>query len=390
MSILPTKTTVLISGAGAAGLMLAHQLVRLGIRDVALLEKRDGKPKTSRSIGLHPPSLYLLEEVGLLDEIYASSQKILGGDAYVHGDFFGRLSFDGVDAKFPFSLSCPQWITESVLERRLPKEITLVKGAEIERLLETKDQITAHISVTDELGNKQFFDTTTSYLVVCEGRKSSTRDHLGVMVSEKAYPDMYIMGDFRNSTQETAWAQIFLHHEGLVESLPMPEGKRRWVVKVHPKSEEEFDTYNEENLISWISQRTKIVLEKEDCTWFSRFHVSAALADAPFSSRAFLAGDSAHLISPIGGQGMNLGWQDAANLADVLAELVQTEHSKSAGKRYHQSMAIRFMKARQRAWLNMALGRKTPFWFPKKALIRLMLRPKIAPFMAKKFTMMEK
>ena len=389
MIILPKKTTILISGAGATGLMLAHLLVKSGVSDIILMESRHKKPKTSRSIGLHPPSLYLLEKVGLFDQIFSSSQKILGGDAYVHGEYLGRLSFDGVDARFPYSLSCPQWKTEAILEDSLPKEVTFVKGAQIERLLETKDQITAHISVTDKNGNNASFDITTSYLVVCEGRKSSTRDHLGVMVNHKPYPDVYIMGDFQNSEQEAAWAQIFLHQDGLVESLPMPNGQRRWVVKVHPETAEEFEQYTVDHLISWISNRTGISLKKEDCSWFSRFSVASSLSDAPFSSRAFLAGDTAHEISPIGGQGMNLGWQDADSLATTLAKLISDGHRKDAGKEFHNKVAIRFMKAKQRAWLNMALGRKTPFWFPKKTIIKWMLHPRISNIMAKTFTMIE-
>ena len=136
-----------------------------------------------------------------------------------------------------------------------------------------------------------------------------------------AYPDTYLMGDFADSTELGADAGIYLTDVGLVESFPLPGGKRRWVAKT--------DTYlpapTPEMLARLVLERLEHRLPTHTNTMLSAFGVQSYLAKTFVSGRILLAGDAAHVLSPIGGQGMNLGWLDAAAAAAALDEILNKQ-----------------------------------------------------------------
>jgi 2-polyprenyl-6-methoxyphenol hydroxylase-like FAD-dependent oxidoreductase len=124
------------------------------------------------------------------------------------------------------------------------------------------------------------------------------------------------MGDFDDPGGEPV-AHIHLHHHGVVERFPLPGGRRRWVV--HTGTERVPELAGE--LAGRAFERIGFAPEPHTATMLSAFTVQRRLAARMVGGRMVLVGDAAHGISPIGGQGMTLGWLDALALAPLLEDL---------------------------------------------------------------------
>ncbi len=197
------------------------------------------------------------------------------------------------------------------------------------------------------------------------------------------------MGDFDDNTTFGADAAVYLHRDGLVECFPLPDGKRRWVVKTATFHEEVQRDLIEKHLQSRIGHD----LSETGNYMLSSFGVQHYLAETFHNGRIILAGDAAHVVSPIGGQGMNLGWLDAEDLANTLAKVLRDSNESSEAdrlQRLNEYSNRRNNIARQvarRAEMNMWLGRKQTRYRIRKLLIRLITKPPLKRLMANIFTM---
>jgi 2-polyprenyl-6-methoxyphenol hydroxylase-like FAD-dependent oxidoreductase len=194
------------------------------------------------------------------------------------------------------------------------------------------------------------------------------------------------MGDFRDDTSFGDEAILFLESDGIVESFPLPENTRRWVVW-QAQSDARADV---EQLARTIRARTGQPIDTGTNSMVSAFGVSSSLARRTVCGRVFLAGDAAHEISPIGGQGMNLGWLDAAALAPLIGDALEGQATAAAQRRYEVQRRRAAKRAAWQAGLNMALGRPLP---PPVLSVRNRLLgsavavPAIAQWLARRFTM---
>ena len=192
------------------------------------------------------------------------------------------------------------------------------------------------------------------------------------------------MGDFSDNTSLGSSAAIFLCREGLIESFPLSGSMRRWVVKtdhyipnVHRKTIEER-----------IHQRISHRLEGTQNTMLSSFRVEKKLATTMVKGRCLLAGDAAHIVSPIGGQGMNLGWLDAHELSIEFQQVFDAHKKPNTTLQRYSSHRLKMaQKALRRGELNMILGRKTSYPFFRKTILRLILNTPLSTWMARQFTM---
>ena len=161
------------------------------------------------------------------------------------------------------------------------------------------------------------------------------------------------MGDFADTTGFGPDAALFLESAGIVESFPLPGALRRWVVRLAAPG----DGGDAGWLVETIRRRTGIDVDPASNSMLSRFGVRTRLVRRMVTGRTVLIGDAAHEISPIGGQGMNLGWLDAAALAPlVLASL----HGADVGaelRSFETSRKAAAARAARQSEINMALGR---------------------------------
>jgi 2-polyprenyl-6-methoxyphenol hydroxylase-like FAD-dependent oxidoreductase len=186
------------------------------------------------------------------------------------------------------------------------------------------------------------------------------RDLLGVPVSRKDYPDHYLMGDFRDSGLYGERAVLFLEPGGIVESFPLPGTVRRWVVRLGSPAR----TTAPEDLAQLVLRRTGILPDAGTNTMVSAFSVRSTVARSMLAGRVFLLGDAAHEISPIGGQGMNLGWLDAQDLSPIIqAALAHGIRHQDVEWRLREFQVRRrraAAAAKRQSEINMMLGRPLP------------------------------
>ncbi|MGM9470613.1 FAD-dependent oxidoreductase [Pseudarthrobacter sp. YS3] len=351
---------VLIVGGGPVGLYLGALLLQEGV-GVRILEQRSGRDRHSRAIGIHPPALAALEKVGVAEAMVDSGVQIRGGVAKSGGKTVGSMSFAHVSDRFPFVLSLPQFATESLLEQRVNglDSSALVRGTRVTDIADDGGQVTVALGSSTSSGagsERPAGQLSAALLVAADGSRSLMRRLLGIEASSRSYPDHYVMGDFAADGDHHHEAVLYLEAGGIVESFPLPGGVRRWVARVDSPS---LDVDAGE-LARLVHRRTGTGPDPATNTMLSAFSPHSTLACRPVAGRAVLIGDAAHEISPIGGQGMNLGWLDAAALAPVICMALA---GKPVGRRLEDYAASRSKAASLARWqseLNMTLGRPLP------------------------------
>lgn len=372
---------VVIVGGGPVGLYLAGILLQKKI-SVTVLEQKKSIDVHSKSLGIHPVSLELFDEAGIVTPFLKQGIKIKQGVAYVDNKMIGVLSFQKLTSKpFNFILALPQYHTEKILEnwvRSLEPE-ALIRGAKVCEVTPSNN----HITITCQTGKKHL-RVKCLFAAGCDGKTSLVRNKAGIPFKGNEYPDTYIMGDFEDNTGFGSKAVVYLHRHGLIESFPLPDFRRRWVVKT--------DRYISDPpaalLQRIIRERIGHSIDHQENYMMSGFGVQHLLAETFYSGRIILAGDSAHVVSPIGGQGMNLGWLTAKDAADAIESVIsKNENREKAFSRFSKRSKKRARTAAKRAWVNTRLGRSSAFPLFKNFLARGIVHKPFSGLAAKVFTM---
>lgn len=373
------EAPIIITGGGPTGLFLAICLLRRGI-GCTLLESRQKIGNHSRSLGIHPVSLEGFDEEGIAEPFVEKGIRISQGHAFAGDKRIGTVRFENCPPPWNFVLSLPQSDTEKFLEQILCEidPDCLQREVAFRHFRESDNGI----RVTAERAGEPI-TLTTEYLIGCDGSRSSVREAAGIDIETKPYADQYVMGDFSDNTPFGADAVIFTHREGVVESFPMPGEMRRWVVK--RKRPDGMPTRSDIEIP--VLNRTGIDLSGATNRMRSGFGTENQLATTLWRGRVLLAGDAAHVVSPIGGQGMNLGWLDARELANSFAKLYEGGKPEELFGLYSEAARNRAKRAAARAEMNMFLGRESGFPLLREWLLRGLLIPPLNSILARLFTM---
>lgn len=328
-----TTGTVLIIGAGPAGMMAAIELSRFGI-PVRLIEKTAKPADTSRAVTIQPRTLELLQQRGLTEKLVPQGNKVVAASVYGAGKRVFRLDFEGVDSEYNYELLVSQATTEQVMRDALDKagvvierERTLISFAQPER----HGDITAVLEHAD--GTLEKF--ACLYMIDCEGAHSIARSTLGLEFEGKTLQENYALGDLYidGDIPETD-LNIFSSEHGFMGLFPMGDGRFRLIAS-NPFSKPEKGTEPAvEELQRIYDQRSHIPAHFHDMTWSSWFRINSRMVDEMQKGQIFLGGDSAHIHSPAGGQGMNTGMQDMMNLGWKLAMVIKGKAKPELLKTY--------------------------------------------------------
>lgn len=366
---------VAVVGAGPVGTLLAGELARRGV-DVALLERRAEAGEGSRAIGVHSPVLAALEASGVTERLLASAVRVSRGDARADGRTLGTVRFDRLRRRFPFVAALPQAATEEALAAGAPAPR---RGVEVTGVSRGPVGVRVRIAGAD--------DVEAPIVVVAAGWRSRDLVYRPGAVRVRPYADRYLMADVADDA-DSGVAVISVDHAGVLESFPLPGGHRRFVAW----DAQSFDASPERQ-----AARLRATLEARGLdaaasrvSSATSFAVRRAVAASMRRGRVFVIGDTAHEVSPIGGQGMNLGLLDAATLAPLLAEWVRSgSEPEAALARWERRRLASARTAAALATLNTSLGRPLgpTAHAARTAALRIALLPPGARLLAHAYSM---
>jgi 2-polyprenyl-6-methoxyphenol hydroxylase-like FAD-dependent oxidoreductase len=307
------KIDVAVIGAGPTGLMLACELAMRGIR-VEVLERRTEEPNITRAFAVHARTLELLDARRLADDVLARGIPV-PSVAPTPG---ATLSLpDTLRTRYPMILMVPQSGTEHVLAARAAQlGVEVVRGAEVVQLEQDHDVVTIGLANNDSLRAR--------YVVGCDGAHSAVRRLLGVDFVGKQYQTHILLADVRLAQPPDEQMFARTNSQGVALALPFGDGWHR--VIAWDRLRERAPLSEPVTMAEMRDAYSRIAGEDFgmcDMRWSSRFLSERRQARHYRVGRVFLAGDAAHVHSPIGGQGMNTGIGDAMNLGWKLAEAVR-------------------------------------------------------------------
>ncbi|WP_344361446.1 rifampin monooxygenase [Streptomyces gobitricini] len=308
---------VIVAGGGPTGLMLAGELRLAGVRTV-VLERLAEPTEQSRARGLHARSVEIMDQRGLLERFLAL------GEQFAVGGFFAGIGTswpDRLDTTHSYVLAIPQTVTE-----RLLTEHATELGAEIRRGCELVGLSQDEHGVTVELADGTRL--RSRYLVGCDGGRSSVRKLLGVGFPGEPAKVETLLGDMEVTEDPATIAAVVaeVHRTqprfGVIPDVDGNEGVYRVIVPAEGVAEDRTAAPSIEEFKRQLRAFAGTDFGVHSPRWLSRFGDATRLAERYRVGRVLLAGDAAHIHPPTGGQGLNLGLQDAFNLGWKLAATV--------------------------------------------------------------------
>jgi 2-polyprenyl-6-methoxyphenol hydroxylase-like FAD-dependent oxidoreductase len=311
--------SVVVVGAGPTGLALAGELAQAGVR-CRVLERRDTESNLTRAFGVHARTLEMLDmriappksraASSLADRLIPQGVQVPEVRPQM-GRRPLRLSLRHPDSRFPYVLIVPQARTEALLaERAAWLGAEIVQGAEVVGL--RQDDTGVDVVVDGSGGGRT---ERADFVVGCDGAHSAVRSLLGVEFVGSSYDTHIMLADVRLSEDLPTAVGAYLDRTGIVLLPPFGDG---WYRAVIWDRERENVPLDEPLGIAEIRQSLRRIagtdLGLREMRWSTRFLSERRQADRYRVGRVFLAGDAAHVHSPLGALGMNTGIQDAMNL----------------------------------------------------------------------------
>ncbi|MGW7432149.1 FAD-dependent oxidoreductase [Streptomyces sp. NPDC054861] len=311
-------TDVLVVGAGPTGLLLAGDLAASGLR-VTLIERRPpGVGNLTRAFAVHARTLELLDARGLADDLVATGSRI------TRMRLFRRLTLDlgRLPTRFPYLLVTPQYEVERLLERRaVDTAVDLRHDTELHGLRQDPDGVTAEVTGPDGTATT----LRARYAIGTDGFRSSVRTALGLPFPGASVLRSLVLADVRLSEAPAELFTVNGSGDSFAFIAPFGDGWYRVMGWDRTRQVPDSAPVDLEEMRALTRQAFGTDFGMHDARWISRFHSDERQAPAYRVGRVFLAGDAAHVHSPAGGQGMNTGLQDAANLSWKLAAVLRGE-----------------------------------------------------------------
>ena len=307
---------VIIIGAGPGGLTLALKLAQFGIRALVIDKELSRSPFT-KALTLQPRTLEVLDDLGLLDLFVAHGNVIDKTDFFSNGSFVGSIQYGNLPSKCGCLLSITQPDSGKILE-----EAAAAHGIEVLRGVECID-----VLIDGSVGCVKVKNTVTGkeetlkadYIIASDGGRSFVRSlflkrNALKLTHEFRYDSNFIMGDFEMNDYPFPRNQrnTYFKNNAIFGLIPMVYPSVR-VVAFGLRNEKDPSPKNEE--FDQMAREMELCLDMSQGKWLSRFYPSRFMLDRFRIGPLFFVGDAAHIISPIGAQGMNLSIEDGYNLA---------------------------------------------------------------------------
>jgi 3-(3-hydroxy-phenyl)propionate hydroxylase len=317
------RVSVIVAGAGPAGCVAAWRLAESGV-DVLLLEREAVTPEDMRASTMHPPTLDMLEELGLLDTLEAEGLRAPVYQ-YRNRDTGEVISLDmaeiGDAVRHPYRLQCEQFKLTRLIAGRLASHGSgrILFGRQLLSYEQDASGVTASVGAGDVVETYH-----ADYLIGADGANSTIRKRMGVTFEGFTYPEKFLTLStafpVEQSIDQLAYVAYMADAKEWCVLLRVPDC---WRVLV-PTSDGEDDTWltsdEKKNRVfdGLVGNGARVVTGHR-----TLYRVHQRVADTYRTQRVVLIGDAAHLNNPLGGFGMNSGVHDAWNLTGRLIAVLQ-------------------------------------------------------------------
>mmetsp|Transcript_26400 Transcript_26400/g.56260 ORF Transcript_26400/g.56260 Transcript_26400/m.56260 type:complete len:452 (-) Transcript_26400:276-1631(-) len=316
---------VVISGHGPAGTVLALYLVKHGI-PVVLLEKDPQLPRDLRASTFHPPTLEMMEVVGIVDECIAKGLRV---DKYQYRDRrTGEVAeFDmgciADETKFPFRLQLEQWemvlAGHKKLKKDFPDLVDVRMGARLNWLEQHTDGVTAYIETAMRVEGIE-----ASFVIGADGASSTVRKLLNIPFSGFTYNERFLVVStqfrFEDVFENLSYVNYIADPDEWCVILKTDKSWRGLFPTSPSQSVEEILSPEH------VQKRLQHLWGKGtpyDVEHAGMYAVHQRVAEKYYSGRAVMVGDACHVHNPLGGMGMNGGVHDAWCVAQKLVRILK-------------------------------------------------------------------
>ncbi len=333
---------VLIVGAGPTGLTLAIELARRGI-SYRIIDKCAHPSIYSKALGVMARTLELLHQAEVADTLIDQGHQVTGMQASSYTKVLAQVEFPSlIQSPYPYVLMVPQNITEQVLIDRLT-----ALGGTVERQTELislhqgdEEHPQVHAIVQHMADNAQLEEEISArWIVGCDGAHSTVRHLSGIPFEGEALAQSFALADVQiDWKQDHNKLHVYLNKGYLTAFFPMLNHRHRVIIGMPPEhviSSSKEQSISLADIQAVLDICLPIKVNMSDPIWLAKFAVHQRKVKNYRTGSIFLAGDAAHIHSPIGGQGMNTGIQDAFNLGWKLALVCQGYAAESLLDSYH-------------------------------------------------------
>jgi 2-polyprenyl-6-methoxyphenol hydroxylase-like FAD-dependent oxidoreductase len=331
------QTDVLIVGAGPTGLALACQLIRYGV-DFVIVDRNSSTTPHSKAIGVQARTLEVYEQIGIANKLIALGAVTEKARMTVGGKVRGEFSFAEIGkgmSPYPYVLIVEQGKHEKLLYDYITENKKAIRW---QTTLDSFEQNDSGVKAVLKNPNGETETVGAKFLIGCDGAKSVVRHSLGQEFSGTTFERIFYVADVQIDWEFSHDAlQVCLMKDQLLAFFPMT-GEKQWrIVGTFPEefTKDEGDILYEE-IEEQIKRDSEIDLDITGVNWFSTYRVHTRHVNKFSVGRCFLAGDSAHIHTPAGAQGMNTGIQDGYNLAWKLAFVLRGQASLEILNTYNE------------------------------------------------------
>jgi 2-polyprenyl-6-methoxyphenol hydroxylase-like FAD-dependent oxidoreductase len=314
-------SSILIIGAGPTGMTAAIELKRAGF-DVRIIDKSDQMAQHSQALVVQARTLEQFQRYGIADEAIARGRKLHGAQFFSDGKQILSVDFDELASRYPFALFLPQSETEAVLNAHMEQlGVKTERRVELESLIQ--DDRSVRVALRHPDGNRE--ELRVRWVLGCDGAHSSVREKTGTPFEGGGVGLSFFLGDLVLDGPDAPENDLAIHlHHGDVVFLGRLNDRLVRMIVALPSQQNQHDSGNVTiDDFQRAADRAGIRVKIHSAEWTTPFHVNDRQAKQIRIGNVFLAGDASHIHSPVGGQGMNTGIQDVANLAWKLAAVAR-------------------------------------------------------------------